>query len=81
MIDSSPNSVDSSRRPSCIDNPEAANHKGVVASHLVGEENEDQEIVCNWFATSYGEVNKEYHEAYSREILRQIRTESEEKDV
>ena len=29
------------------------------------------------FATSYGEVNKEYHEAYSRQIISQIRTECE----
>ena len=43
---------------------------------LVGEESEDQKIVCNWIATSYGEVTKEYHEAYSREILRQIKAQS-----
>ena len=29
------------------------------------------------FAASYGEVNKEYHEAYSRQIISQIRTECE----
>ena len=32
------------------------------------------------FATSYGEVNKEYHEAYSRQIISQIRTECESDD-
>ena len=46
-------------------------------SKLVGDENEDQKTVCHWFATSYGEVNKEYHEAYSRQIISQIRTECE----
>ena len=43
---------------------------------LVGEENEDQKIICNWWKTSYGQFNKEYHEAYSREIFRQIRAQS-----
>ena len=44
-----------------------------MATKLVGDEHEDQKIICQWFATSYGEVNQAYHEAYSREILRQIR--------
>ena len=33
-----------------------------LPSHLVGDETMDQKIVCDWFASSYGEVDKEYHE-------------------
>ena len=29
----------------------------------------DQKIVCDWFASSYGEVDKEYHEGGSQVIL------------
>lgn len=70
-----------SRRPSSSFDPLEArngNHKttDLKDSCLVGNEREDEKIICNWFATSYGEVNKEYHEAYSREILRQIRAQS-----
>ena len=43
---------------------------------LVGEETEDQKTICNWWTTSYGQKNKEYHEAYSKEILRQIRAQN-----
>ena len=53
-------------------NPQSRNEL-VASQHLIGDEGEDQKTICNWFATSYGEVNKDYHEAYSREILRQIR--------
>merc|ERR1712018_865984 len=44
-----------------------------IPDHLVGDERIDQKIVCDWFATSYGEVDKVYHEAYSRQILKQIK--------
>ena len=48
---------------------------------LVGDEQADQKIVCDWFATSYGEVDKEYHEAYSRQILKEIREHLKENDT
>jgi hypothetical protein len=47
--------------------------KDEIGLQLLGDETEDEKIVCQWFATSYGETNREYHEAYSREILRQMR--------
>ena len=47
----------------------------------VGDEQADQKIVCDWFATSYGEVDKEYHEAYSRQILKEIREHLKENDT
>ena len=67
-----------SRRSSFLDQTTGltTHHVNTNPKTLVGEEIEDQEIVCNWIATSYGEVTKEYHEAYSREILRQIRAQS-----
>lgn len=37
-----------------------------LPSHLVGDETMDQKIVCDWFASSYGEVDKEYHEGESQ---------------
>ena len=65
-----------SRRSSFLDQTTGLTAVNADPKTLVGEEIEDQEIVCNWIATSYGEVTKEYHEAYSREILRQIRAQS-----
>ncbi len=40
---------------------------------LSGEEEKDRVVVCSWVAKSYGEQDKEYHRAYSREIIRQSR--------
>lgn len=40
---------------------------------LVGDESQDEDTVCRWVALSYGELNKEYHEAYCKEVFRQIR--------
>lgn len=62
-----------SRRPSVTDDSGPKVSRDPMALELVGEEIQDQKTVCKWFATSYGETNREYHEAYSREILRQMR--------
>lgn len=40
---------------------------------LSGEPSLDAAIVCRWVAASYGETSRAYHEAYSREIFRQMR--------
>ena len=40
---------------------------------LSGEPSLDASIVSRWVATSYGETSPAYHEAYSREIFRQMR--------
>ena len=40
--------------------------------HLSGDDTLDKKIVCEWIARSYGEIDKEYHEAYSRQILKQF---------
>ena len=65
-----------SRRSSFLEQASGLTADKTSVKSLVGEESEDQKIVCSWIATSYGEVTKEYHEAYSREILRQIKAQS-----
>ena len=40
---------------------------------LSGEPSLDASIVSRWVAKSYGETSRAYHEAYSREISRQMR--------
>ena len=44
-----------------------------IKLELCGEPALDEAIVCRWVAKSYGETNRAYHEAYSREIFRQMR--------
>lgn len=46
---------------------------GGVAKAQANRHTYDEDTICRWVARSYGQTNKEYHEAYSREILRQIR--------
>ena len=40
---------------------------------LSGEATLDAAIVSRWIAKSYGETNGAYHEAYNRELYRQMR--------
>ena len=44
-----------------------------MTMELVGEEAEDKATICLWIAKSYGEANRSYHEAYSKEVFRQIK--------
>ena len=52
-----------------------------LSMELVGDERQDTDIICNWIAQSYGQTNRAYHEAYSREILRQIREQLDQLDA
>ena len=40
---------------------------------LSGEPTLDAAIVSRWVAKSYGETSRAYHEAYNRELFRQMR--------
>ena len=40
---------------------------------LSGEATLDAAIVARWVAKSYGETSRAYHEAYNRELYRQMR--------
>ena len=40
---------------------------------LSGEATLDAAIVSRWIAKSFGQTNRAYHEAYNRELYRQMR--------
>ena len=52
----------------------ASNNPDNPPKNLTGVQSQDEDTVCQWIAQSYGEVNRDYHEAYCKEIFRQIRT-------
>lgn len=43
------------------------------ALELSGEASLDAAIVSRWIAKSYGQTSRAYHEAYNRELYRQMR--------
>ena len=44
-----------------------------ITMQLVGNERQDEATICRWVARSYGEFNRAYYEAYSKETLKKIK--------